>query len=255
MPEQSSYRLTLKFFILCFLCLAFWVFAGRAGQQQPVDRYLPVNISEQLQTTANSALVTIRCGSAHITRDEAVELDCRLVNNTTRNITAGSVGYTITYESGGAENQEEYSSMFVSLVGGGFDGLDKTTGPREEKTVALPGPVSYAGATVVSVEAKIDYVEFDGRAGFGSNQQSIRMIQDFRAGAAKYKSWLSQKCARSGDAVSDCAPLLEREQALPAEVNLANENQQLGAKSYRNILNKRYQAGGAEEVKRLLRMR
>lgn len=105
---------------------------------------------------------------------------------------------------------------------------------------------------IKGVEISIDFVEFEGALTFGEAGKGAQVVKDFREGAVKYRGWIKRKYEASRRSGSAIVPLLESGGPLPIELELVNQNQELGAKSYRRMLKKKSDAGDHAEVDRLL---
>jgi hypothetical protein len=108
-----------------------------------------------------------------------------------------------------------------------------------------------AGSVLRGVTLQIDYVDFEDKTELGPNQYGSNIVTKVRTGAAKYKAWLARKYAENGRSVNAVLPLLDRGQALPAELDLV-DHERSGARLYRDHLLKAYRRHGIGEVEKYL---
>ena len=83
----------------------------------------------------------------------------------------------------------------------------------------------------------------------GPDEQGSRIINDFREGAVKYKSWLARESKQKS--IETIIQSVEREEGLELpELGLNNISQKEGARRYAISLRKIYRKGGPTEVQR-----
>lgn len=254
MLKTDITKVAVRLLTLSLLCMSLWMITSSVAKTPPpqAEQHIAVNITQQLEAAGGVIPAEIQCAPALITPSNEVDFTCALRNNTRKKITAAAAVYSVVIEQNGVETRDDYSSVFVNLIGPQFEGLDRATGPGEEKSIGPSGPISYGDARIKGVEISIEYVEFEGGLTLGRADKGARVVSDFREGAAKYRGWIKGKYEagrRSGSAI---APLLESTESLPEEVGLLNQNQEFGAKAYRRALRKRSDAGGHAEVGKLL---
>lgn len=204
--------------------------------------------ASQLPAEKNIIPVELRCVSAQLLQRDTIEkIPCVVVNNTKKYITATTINTSIIVET---EGKTSGDSDFLSL--------DPLAHPdfREERKSYLIAPTgeipvpflatSYDGGAIKGVLVEVDYVEFADKTVLGPNRAGSRIIADIRDGAAKYKNWLTEKYNRSGKSMNAIAPLLEKGQPLPDEIESLNSHQQEGAMIYRNYARKTFETKGAE---------
>lgn len=251
MMNTARANLFFRLTVLTLMTLSLWVISRKPADAPPEDRYIPIRITRQLAPSGAVFPVELRCGEAHLPAPwELAGFDCALRNNTGKSITAANAIYSITVERNGLVSKESFNSFVETLGEPEFEGANNPVAPGEEVTVGSSGPTTYPGAAIKEVEIRIDYVEFDDQSTLGPNKNGSQIIRDFRAGASRYKEWLSRQYKQNGKTVGTILPLLGRDQTLPAELGSLTPNQVLGANSYRNRLLNIYQKrGGAEVVK------
>lgn len=212
--------------------------------------------ANQLPAEKNIIPVELRCQSAQIVKRDTLEkIPCVVVNNTNKYITATTINSSVIVD---AEGKTSGDSDFLSL--------DPLAHPdfREERKGYLIAPgneipipflaTSYDSGVIKGVLVQVDYVEFADKTTLGPNRAGSRIIADIRDGAAKYKNWLAAKYDRSGKSMSAIAPLLEKGQPLPEEIESLSSHQQEGAIIYRNYARRTFETKGAEGlVKHLTR--
>lgn len=254
MTSITSAKLTARLFILAVLSLSLWFFSGKAVSTSQESKEIAVDIIKQLEPVGGVVPVEIYCGPARLSAPNQVEaLDCKLKNNTGKNITAANVIYSVVLAENGAVNRDSHNSFLEALVHPDFKDSNRLIGPGEERSVGPAGQLSYPSAVIKTVEIGIDYVEFDDDTTLGVDQEGSRITKGIRAGAAKYKGWLSKKYAQSGESDDVVVTLLEQESPLTDEIDALDQYQEIGAKAYRNSLRKAYRSRGKSEVKRLLK--
>jgi hypothetical protein len=252
MTRIASSKLTIRLFILTALSFSLWFFSGKAGSTPQENKEIAVDIIKQLEPTGGVIPVEIRCAPAHLTAPNQVEtLDCKLKNSTSKNITAANIIYSIVLAENGSVSRDTHNSFLEALVHPDFKDLNKLIGPGEERFVGPAGPISYPAAVIKTVEMGIDYVEFEDGTTLGPDEQGSQITKSIRAGAAKYKGWLSRKYIQSGESAEAIIPLLQQESALPDEIGSLDQYQEIGAKAYRDSLRRACQTRGKSEVKKL----
>lgn len=129
MIQTGTTRIAFRLFTLSLLCLSLWMITVSVGKTRQTEQRIPVDITKQLEAAGGMIPAEIKCGSALIRPSDEVEFTCKLRNNSRKTITAAAALYAVVIERNGVETRDEYSSVFVNLVGPQFEGLDKATGP------------------------------------------------------------------------------------------------------------------------------
>lgn len=245
-------KVVFRLFTVFLLSLSVWMLTVSIANTRQTERLIPVKILKQLEPLNSVIPAEIQCGTAHLNTSNELEFICKLKNNSAKKITAAGAIYSVVIERNGVEAKDEHSSVFVNLIGPQFEGLDKATGPGDERSIGPSGPIAYDDGVIKGVEISIDFVEFEDNLTFGQDGKSAQVVKDFREGAVKYRDWIKRKYESDQKSGSPIAPLLESGESLPKELGLLNQNQEFGAKAYRRILKKKSDAGGYSEVDKLL---
>lgn len=124
--------------------------------------------------------------------------------------------------------------------------------PGQEEILELHDETSYENATIKSVEARIDYVEFEDKTTLGKNENGARIISLMREGAAKYKDWLVRQRTGNLKPMTGIVTLLQTGD-IPAELGLNTIYQTQGAKSYRRHMLRLYESRGLAELERFIK--
>lgn len=257
MNRAVTLRIVVRFGVLVLLCSALWGFSGRGKTIQQGEVFRPVVIGRQLEPVGGVIPAEIKCGLARLSAaNELAGFDCKLKNNTIKNITAAAfIESLVVREPTGNEHLESVNSGFDTLISPDLVATSKAISPGEEISLGPPGPRSFPGATITEVRIAIDFVEFDDNTTMGPNEAGSRMIRDMRQGAAKYKEWIVRKFNDNGAVLTAIIPLLQKDQSLPGELNFASEQEETGARLYRNRLDKVYRSRGYSELDRVFRQR
>ena len=237
MASTDTSKILIRILVFASLCLTLWVLTGRTQNVQQEESYISINIIKQLEPENQTIPAEIRCGMAHLTAPNRLEgFDCIIRNNTNKKITAVNAIYSVLIEEDGVLSKDTHSSTIDTVIHPDFKKINKAILPGEERPLGPPGAISYPNAIIKEVEIGIDYVEFDDTTTRGADEKGSQIIKDIREGAAKYKTWLSQKFNQQKRSVSAIVPLLQKEEPLPAVLQFINQQQELGAKAYRNYL-------------------
>lgn len=177
-------------------------------------------------------------------------------NNTSKSIDAVCVAVTGRIDRNGTETSSTGYLTMNSLVHPDIREIhhQRPLGPREEwsfETDPLETEDTEAGAVLRGITLQIDYVDFEDRTELGPNKYGSSIVTKARTGAAKYKAWLQKKYAENGRSVSALVPLLERDQALPVDIELG-DHERTGARLYQSYLLKAFQRHGAAEMEKYL---
>lgn len=262
MPEIQSYKLFFRFAILVALSVCLWMSSGvsvktQQAQAQRDRKSIPVEII-QLDRIGGVIPVELRCADAELSAPNALEtLSCVIRNNTTRDITAGTLFTTVIVESKG-------NTHAIS----GYDTFDTFVHPdfrEEHKTNMIPPggeyrlndlPVSYDPDVVITgVTTSCDFIEFADRTTLGANHRGSRLLADIREGARKYKNWLMQKYEQSGKSIDAIIPLLDNSEPASQEQGIQNDGERSGANMYRNFARRIYRSKGADALARHFRQK
>ncbi len=254
----SSPALTtlLRLCILCFFIFSLWFFSSRATSQifnipsaQQTQSQIPVVVS-QMQSQNGVPPVELNCDPAELSAPNSLErLRCVIKNNTNKKIIAVTIKTSILLHREGKSSLDSSFLTLQAFVHPDFyeEHRDNLISPGGEMPVE-DAAVSYDDAVITGLRTWIDYVEFADNTVMGINQAGSRILTDIRTGATKYKNWLAQKYHRSGKSLDAIAPLLEKNQPLPAEIGIQNGDQQQGAILYRNYARKTHENKGADAL-------
>jgi hypothetical protein len=174
-------------------------------------------------------------------------------NNTGKNIDAITVAVTTRVEN----NTGQYSPTGYitrnSLIHPDIRDMhhESPLTPGNEWSLGTQPFETEAGDVLRGVTLQIDYVDFEDKTELGPNKIGSEVVTKFRSGAAKYKAWLVGKYEENGMSVNAVLPLLDRGQALPAELDLV-DHERSGARLYRDHLLKAYRRHGIGEVEKYL---
>jgi hypothetical protein len=251
MISAISRKITLKLLILTVLSFSLWFFSGKAGSNSQVTKEIVVE-TKQLEASGGVIHVELRCATAHLPALNQVEpFDCKIKNNTGKNITAANVIYSIVVAENRAIQRDTHNSFIEALVHPDFRDSNKLIGPGEECGVGPAGPISYPEGAIQAIEIEVDYVEFEDDTALGPDKGGSAIIKNIRAGAAKYKGWLSRKYIQSRESAEVVIPLLQQVTPLPDEIGVLDQYQEIGAKAYRDKLRRAIKMRGNSELKKL----
>lgn len=240
-------RFIFRLLILSLLCLSLWMVTIGVANTRQNDQPIPLKITAQLAPVNNVIPAEIHCGAALVNIAGELNYNCKLKNNSEKNITAAGIISAVVIERNGIERATEDSTVFV-----GFDGFDKGVAPGAEISLGPPGPSSYEDFIIKRVEIAIDYVEFENNIIFGRDSKGSQTVKDIREGAARYKNWIKASYEYHRKSLKSIAPLVKDGELLPSDLILLNQNQEFGAKTYRKKLKKKLEAGDDAEVEKLL---
>lgn len=240
-------KVIFRLFSFSLLCLSLWMVTLSIANTQQNEQSIPLKITAQLAPVNNVIPAEIQCGAALVNIAGELNFNCKLKNNSGKNITAAGIISSVVIEKDGVETAKEDSTVFV-----GFDGFDKGVAPGAEISLGPPGPSSYNDFTIKRVEISIDYVEFENDIIFGRDSKGSQVVKDIREGAARYKNWVKARYEYHRKSVKSIAPLVKDGELLPSDLRLLNHNQEFGAKIYRKKLKKKLDAGDDAEVEKLL---
>ena len=211
---------------------------------------LPITI-KQLQPE-NDVNVELLCGTASVTPPNILNgFQCFLKNNTRKSITAANIIYSTVLEEAGKETRDSRNHILMTNFHPDFYDKEKNIMPGGSNTLRSDGVFTYHSAVIKGVEAYIDYVEFEDNTSMGPDEEGSKIINDFREGAVKYKSWLARESKQKS--IETIIQSVQREEGLELpEIGLNNISQKEGARRYAIGLRKIYKKGGPTEVKRYL---
>lgn len=240
-------KFIFRLFILSLLCLSLWMVTTGIANTQQNEQSIPLKITTQLAPVNNVIPAEIQCGAAMVNIAGELNFTCKLKNNSEKNITAAGIISTVVIEKNGVETAKEESNVFA-----GLNGFDKGIAPGGEIDLGMPGPSSYDDFIIKRVEIAIDYVEFENNIIFGRDSKGSQVVKDVREGAARYKNWVKARYEYNRKSVKSITPLLESGALLPSDLILLNQNQEIGAKTYRRKLKKKLDSGDDSEVEKIL---
>ncbi|HEV2800768.1 MAG TPA: hypothetical protein VGW12_09745 [Pyrinomonadaceae bacterium] len=240
-------RFIFRLLLLSLLCLSLWMVTIGVANTQQNEQSIPLKITAQLAPVNNVIPAEIQCGAALVNIAGELNYNCKLKNNSDKNITAAGIISFVVIEKNGMETGNEISTVFA-----GLDGFDKGIAPGAALSLGPPGPSSYDDSIIKRVEIRIDYVEVENEIVFGRNSKGSQVVKDIREGAARYKNWVKANYEYHRKSVKSIAPLVKDEELLPSDLILLNQSQEIGAKIYRKKLGKKLDAGDDAEVEKLL---
>lgn len=247
-------RQTLAYAILG-LSLFVIVYGGWSAESQTPsskDKRIPVVVN-QLPLDKGIVPVEVKCDETQVIANRIERLSCILKNNSATPVTAGGLRVTITLEREGKESQDSGLLTFDCKWQSQLRDDSKSLIPPAGEYRLEDLPSDYNDAFVRAIEIHLDYVEFADNNTLGPNSGASRVIGEARAGAAKYREWLSRQLEKAGGTIESILPLLERYQSLPEELEGDGGNQQEGAKRYRSYIRRVYSTKGPEEVRKQLK--
>jgi hypothetical protein len=219
--------------------------AANAGAAQ-----LPIRV-KQLTQGDGAAPVGLVCDVAQLTSPHELKgFSCKLVNYTSKAITAVSAAYTVIIEKDGIETPDTGFLTLDTVIHPDFK-AKKSILPGEAYPVQKLDTISYDDAVIKGVVMSIDYVEFEDKATLGPDRNGSQVIAAGRAGAARYKEWLVKLYRQEGKPAEAIGTLLN-DQDYPPELSLGDPGVRRGADYYRNRLREARAARGVGEIKRLL---
>jgi hypothetical protein len=261
MAIPPNLKMQLRLYILCALVACLWVFSSNANSTiiksqgaRQFERSMPV-VTDQLQQDNGVIPVELRCENAELSAPNALEkLSCVIRNNTNKYIAAATINISLRTEK---EGKETLDSSYLTIETFGHPDFRQ----EHQDNLIPPGgefpfqdaPTSYDNIVIKGVTVRIDYIEFaDSATRLGLNRAGSRIIANIREGAEKYKNWLVKKYNESGKSINAIAPLLEKDQPIPAELDIQNGDQQQGVIFYRNYALKTFKIKGADELSKRL---
>lgn len=216
--------------------------------EQETEIELPVGV-EQLRPEDGMVPVALSCGTASITTPNRLNgFSCTLINNTSKVVVAANLSYSIIYEQGGKEAKDTRSHTLVTSIHPDFYDKAKSIPPGGTSVIQSVS-LTYEDSKIKGVEIHIDYVEFEDNTGLGPNENGSRFINDFRAGASKYKKLLAEKY--KGESIEAAIDLLQSEHPLP-KTEFKSPYEEQGASFYRRRLRKINETQGRAEVQKYL---
>ena len=204
-------------------------------KKSQVFRSLPVTV-RQLEGTGRRS-VTLTCENAMLRgTGEIQQLRCNLQNNANAAIVAGTLHVLTTIEVAGKADSLSSYDTFDMLLHPDF--LEE-----KKKSFIQPGsvfsievtPADYLEAEVKNITVEIDFIKFLDGSGVGSNHAGSQIVDDMRAGAAKYKVWLAAQYSHDRS-IAKVKQFLENETLTSAEIGAQNDDQLTGANMYRKYV-------------------
>lgn len=221
---------------------------------QAVDSQVQVTI-KQLPPENGIVPIELKCQVVRqATPDELRMLSCVVKNNTNKIIRALSIAYSISLVRGGAEFLDTGQLTRDVYVHPDFQDLNKHKflPPGGEQIIVRGEPVRHDGAVATGVEAGLDYIEFDDATASGPNVKGADLLALIREGATRYKGWLKKKYLGSNKSIASILPLLEDASGSPAEFELNDTMQAVGADAYRKYARELYHKRGAPDLEKHL---
>lgn len=211
---------------------------------------LPITVKQLQAENGNS--VELQCGTASITPPNILNgFECTLKNNTQKSITAANIIYSTVLEENGLETKDSRNQILLTYFHPDFYEKEKNIMPGGSNSLRPAGVFTYHNAVIKAIEVYIDYVEFEDSTSMGPDVEGSKLINDFRAGAVKYKSWLAKESKqKSIDTLIQSTPRDEELQR--SEIGLTNITQKEGARRYGIALRKLYKQRGTTEVQKYL---
>lgn len=248
------FRTTIVVGLLLLLGVA--AFATTALQsrtnEDPNQRNLQLPITvKQLEPESNN-IVELQCGTASVTPPNILnEFECTLKNNTHKSITAANIIYSTVLEERGRETKDSRNQILLTYFHPDFYEKEKNIMPGGTNSLRPAGVFTYHNAVIKGIEVYIDYVEFEDSTSMGPDVEGSKLINDFRAGAVKYKRWLAKESKQKTIDTLIQATQSDEELQKP-EIALNNITQKEGARRYGIALRKLYKQRGPTEVQKYL---
>lgn len=221
----------------------------KSANQTQAGLQLPITI-RQLQPE-NNGNVELLCGTATVTPPNVLNgFECTLKNNTHTSITAANIIYSTVLEEGGLETKDSRNQILITNFHPDFYEKEKNIKPGRSISVGPAGVFTYHNAVIKGIEVYIDYVEFEDSTSMGSDVEGSKLINDFRAGAVKYKSWLAKESKQKS--IDTLIQSTQSDEELQTEIGLNNITQKEGARRYGIALRKLYKQRGPTEVQKYL---
>jgi len=215
-----------------------------------VGLQLPITV-KQLQPENNDN-VELLCGTASITPPNILNgFECTLKNNTHKSITAANIIYSTVLQEAGLETKDSRNQTLITNFHPDFYEKEKNIMPGESNSFRPAGVFTYHNAVIKGIEVYIDYVEFEDSTSMGPDVEGSKLIEDFRAGAVKYKSWLAKESKQKSIETLIQSTQSDEELQKP-EIGLNNITQKEGARRYGIGLRKLYKQRGPTEVQKYL---
>lgn len=249
------------FLMLLVGVVGFSGLAWKSGMNEPTTRAKrPGKILLQVvQLPADGGIIPVAIQGESMSSDPEngmKEAGFVVRNNTSKNIDAVSVAVTGRIDRNGTETSSTGYLTINSFVHPDIREIHHQypLAPGKEwsfKTEPLETEDTEAGVVLTGITLQIDYVDFEDRTELGSKKYGSNIVVKARIGAAKYKAWLSKKYAENGRSIAAVLPLLDRNQALPADIALG-DHERTGARLYQSHLLQAYQQHGSAEVEKYL---
>jgi hypothetical protein len=223
-----------------------------SAQQTGVSKLTPA--VKPLQSSDGTVLADLRCNEVYVSIPDKLEtFSCVLKNDTDKPILAANVEYSIILESGGKRVTDTRFHTLDTYIHPDFYDPKKAILPGGERNISPPGPMYFQDSVVKGIEVTVDYVEFNDRTTAGDSKKGADIIGEFRAGAAKYRTWLFQRYAQHGKSPEAIIPLLKQDLPVPSEIDVKRQNEELGARAYRTRLRILAETKGASEIPKHLK--
>jgi hypothetical protein len=252
MSRDFRRRISLKLAILIGLCICLWGFSGRAVLVQQDSQTVPIT-ARQLAAVEGVIPVELGCGSASTpSLGKLDRFSCTLKNNTSKNILAANIAYSIILDYGSRQVEEPHIDTIDTFIHRDTYDAKKSLQPGKELFVGSAGPSFRLGAQIKEIRINVDYVEFEDGTTLGESPKASGIIADIRAGAVKYKKWLVKKYVEAGSS-SDAIPQLLQEESAFSDVAFKNEYQEQGARTFQKRLSQIRETRGTPEVQKYLR--
>lgn len=252
MSRDFKRRISLKLAILIGLSICLWGFSGRAVLVQQDSQTVPIT-ARQLGAVGGVIPVELGCGSASTpSLGKLDRFSCTLKNNTSKNILAANIAYSIILDYGSKQVEEPHSDTLDTFIHRDTYDPQKSLRPGKEFYVGSAGPSFRPGASIKEIRINVDYVEFEDGTTLGASPKGSEMIADIRAGAAKYKKWLIGKYVEARSS-PDAIPQLLQEESAFSDLAFKNEYQEQGARTFRKHLAQIRETRGTPEVQKYLR--
>jgi hypothetical protein len=253
--KMGTYRIVGKLLVFSFLSFCLWAFSGKAFSgkamvPQQERAAVPMKV-RGLYDEQGQLAVDLQCNKAYlVTLGTIDKFSCTIKNNSTKNIAAANVRYSVIVEQNGKRSKEERSETIDSMFARSSDGGSKAIQRGATQVAGIPGPMSFEGM-VLRMYVQVDYVQFDDGTGLGANQEAAQKIQQTRKGADLYRRWLAEKYSQNGVSIVAISSLLNQDHPIP-ETMASDPNQRMGAEAFRKRLLKLLASEGEEAVAKQL---
>ncbi len=196
--------------------------------------------------------VDIQCELVLIEKQDTVEnYSCYFINSSSKSIRAFGILHSIIFDTHGKPGRTSRLYVTHAYVHPDMSDEKKPFEPGDRRYIGPPGPIVQPGSVIKALDLAPLYVEFSDGTTSGNDAGSIKMINEIREGAARYKHVLRQEYLRKDRSVESIAPRL-RESFRGDGQNSWTLHQRSGANAYRRFLQEKYEKAGSVAVDKIL---